>query len=110
VSSGCHVKCSSSSVGDDDDGLIVDEDCKDGQVKSVEPRRVRITEDESSVVVVQSGSKWTKRMQKEWEVTDGGMAVDMEVLARALSWPCAGSGARACEQFGGVQEVSKADE
>lgn len=49
MSSGCHFKCSSSSScvgdGDGDDGLIVDESCRDGQVLSVEPRRVRITED-----------------------------------------------------------------
>jgi hypothetical protein len=37
---------------------------------------------------LQLGSKWTKRMQKEWSVSDGGEAIDMEVLgelARALS-------------------------
>ena len=37
---------------------------------------------------LQLGSKWTKRMQKESSVSDGGEAIDMEVLselARALS-------------------------
>jgi hypothetical protein len=37
---------------------------------------------------LQLGSKWTKRMQKESSVSDGGEAIDMEVvseLARARS-------------------------
>jgi hypothetical protein len=44
-------------------------------------------------------------MQKESRATDGGMAVDMEELARALSVPCAGSGARACEQLAACRRL-----
>jgi hypothetical protein len=105
--SGCHVKCSSSSRccvgdGDGDDGLI-DESCRDGQVLSVEPRRVRITEEDFGCSWAASGRNGCRRSRGRrmgawrliWKSWHGHSLCHALVAGRvhASSWRRAGGSA-----------------